>query len=92
MLLGVFGFVPAYDRFFISSFSNVFKGRCGFSSFNKNSLECLRDFYDHNQSTIDNFSEGLRTIDFKTGRKTDISYPKSKIIDMYGFEKGLRSQ
>ena len=90
VMLGVFGFIPAYDRFFINSFSKIFKGRCGFTSFNKNSLLCIKDFYEDNQDVIDQFSKDLQTFDFKTGKRTLIPYPKCKIIDMYGFEKGLK--
>ena len=90
IMLGVFGSVPAYDRFFIKSFKKTFQGRCGFTSFNKNSLLCINDFYILNKNAIDNQSNSFRTIGFND---SSISYPytKSKVIDMYGFTKGLNA-
>ena len=89
IMLGVFGFIPAYDRFFINSFGSIFEGRCGFTSFNKNSLICIREFYIDNKKEIDKLSFKNQTINFDTGKNTGLCYPKSKVIDMYGFTKGL---
>ncbi len=88
IMLDVFGCVPAYDRFFIKSFNEIFKGRCGFSSFNIRSLSCIHDFYIANQSVIDLCSERISTITFDDSNPK-FSYKKSKIIDMYGFTIGL---
>lgn len=88
IMLGVFGSVPAYDRFFINSFKEIYKGKCGFSSFNKTSLLCIADFYNENKSTIDLQSSNLKTIGFNNSVISH-DYTKSKIIDMYGFTKGL---
>lgn len=90
IMLGVFGSVPAYDRFFIESFKQIFQGRCGFTSFNKNSLLCINEFYISNQGVIDNQANSLRTIGFNNSN-INYSYTKSKIIDMYGFTKGLNA-
>jgi len=89
IMLGVFGSVPAYDRFFIDSFSSIFKGQCGFRSFNKKSLSCIQKFYCDNSKVIDKLSTEKKTIIFATGQRTGLCYPRSKIIDMYGFTKGL---
>ena len=48
ILLGVFGFIPAYDQYFCKTFNELFKGKCGFSVVNHNSLNCLKEFYDKN--------------------------------------------
>ncbi|MDD2323241.1 MAG: hypothetical protein WC155_06240 [Candidatus Cloacimonadales bacterium] len=37
ILLGVFGFVPAYDNYFCDTFRSMYSGRCAFRSFNKKS-------------------------------------------------------
>jgi len=87
--LGVFGFIPAYDQYFCNTFNELFKGKCGFSVVNANSLNCLKEFYDTNKMTIDNLSNKTHTTDFLTGQKTNITYPKAKIIDMFGFTNGL---
>ena len=89
IMLGVFASVPAYDRFFIKSFSEIFKGRCGFSSFNKKSLNCIGEFYLENKEAIDEINSSMRTVSFMSGEKTELSYTRAKIIDMYGFTKGL---
>ncbi len=90
IMLGVFASVPAYDRFFINSFRDIFKGYCGFTVFNKKSLQSVSEFYQHNQSIISKIKNNLNTVDFVSGEKTDLGYTNSKIIDMYGFTKGLR--
>lgn len=52
ILLGVFGFIPAYDQYFCKTFKELFKNRCGFTVVNTNSLNYLKEFYDNNQITI----------------------------------------
>jgi len=89
ILLGVFGFIPAFDNYFCKAFRVISNGDCGFRRLNKNSLSVIKQFYNDNKAVIDNLSENTFTIDFKTGQKTKIKYPKAKIIDMYGFTKGL---
>ena len=85
ILLGVFGFVPAYDQYFCDAFRTLSKGKCGFRSFNKESLNIINDFYNQNNEKIDTISNKTFTYDFLTGEKTNIKYTKAKIIDMYGF-------
>lgn len=89
ILLGVFGFIPAFDRYFRDTFRSLPKGSCKYSSCNKNSLEGLRQFYLDNKVVIDELSNNLHIIEFKTGEPSTLNYPKAKIIDMYGFTKGL---
>jgi hypothetical protein len=88
VLLGVFGFVPAFDNYFCNTFRTIADGQCGFRKVNKKSLTFVKDFYVANKQTIDNLSEQTFTTEFTTGRKTKINYPKAKIIDMYGFTVG----
>jgi len=87
ILLGVFGFIPAFDDYFCKAFRIISNGDCGFRKFNNKSLSVIKKFYDDNKLIIDNLSKTIHTIDFKTGQITDIKYPKAKIIDMYGFNK-----
>ena len=89
VMLGVFGFIPAYDQYFLKSFSKLFKGQCAFTSVNRKSLTCLKEFYDANYGDIDNLALQTFTTDFSTGQKTKLNYPKAKIVDMYGFTSGL---
>ena len=90
ILMGVFGFIPAYDQYFCKTFNELFKGKCGFSVVNSNSLNCLKEFYDNNKTSIDNISSNTFTKDFLTGQNTSITYPKAKVIDMFGFTNGLK--
>lgn len=89
ILLGVFGFIPAFDSFFCDTFRNIYKGQCGFRRVNENSLGRIKDFYDNNKGIIDKLSNETFTTEFHTGMKTKIKYPKAKIIDMYGFKLGF---
>jgi hypothetical protein len=88
ILLGVFGFVPAFDNYFSNTFRGMFKDECGFRSLNSKSLECIHRFYEHNKVDIDRLSSQTFVTDFSNGQKTNINYTKSKIIDMYGFIRG----
>jgi hypothetical protein len=90
IMLGIFGFVPAYDEYFCESFRKITKGKCGFRSFNKDSLKIIKDFYNYNNISINKLSNEIFTNDFISGNKTNIKYPKAKIIDMYGFTLSLK--
>ena len=52
--------------------------------------EIISEFYSSNKIVIDEFASTTKTYDFATGEKTNISYTKAKIIDMYGFMVGLK--
>ncbi len=43
-----------------------------------------------NQEDIDSLASSIFTKDFLTGECTTINYPKAKIINLYGFTKGLK--
>ena len=88
ILLGVFGFVPAFDVNFKSSFKIIFEKECGFSAFNIKALESIKIFYEANKESIDKLSSNTFTTDFTTSKKTKIIYKKAKIIDVYGFITG----
>lgn len=89
IMLGVFGFIPAFDNYFSESFRGIFNGECGFRSVNKKSLNCIRIFYENNKEEIDNYSKAIKITEFSGGNKSTLNYKKAKIIDMYGFTKGL---
>lgn len=91
ILLGVFGFVPAFDDNFCKSFRDIFQSQCGFRVVNENALNCVKQFYEKNRSEIDLLSAEAFTTDFVSGEKTKIHYPKAKIIDMYGWQKAFVS-
>ncbi|HPU13754.1 MAG TPA: hypothetical protein PLQ19_08170 [Aeromicrobium sp.] len=78
ILLGVFGCVPAFDQYFRRGF--------GVSKFGPKSLRKIREFYDANAETLDDFR--VPTVDFVTGAPTELIYPKAKLIDMVFFVAG----
>ncbi len=92
IMLGIFGFVPAFDNYFGNTFRGLFDGECGFRSLNSKSLSCIEQFYKHNKCDIDRLSSQIFVTDFLSSNKTNINYTKSKIIDMYGFTKGIKVQ
>lgn len=89
VLLGVFGFIPAYDNYFTATFRGLSRGECGFTKVNIKSLSLIRAFYEINKREIDSLAARAHTFDFVTGTFTELNYPKAKIIDMYGFTAGL---
>ena len=90
IILGVFGFIPAFDQYFCNTFREIFKDqKCGFRKVNYNSLSCIKAFYEGNNEIIDKLARETFTKDFITGEATQINYPKAKIIDMYGFTLGF---
>ncbi|MFA0260804.1 hypothetical protein AB4485_21835, partial [Vibrio cyclitrophicus] len=89
ILLGVFGFIPAFDRYFCDTFRSISNGTCGYRCCNKKSLGNVHQFYLDNKTVIDKLSEELKVIEFQSGKPSHFNYPKAKIIDMYGFTKGI---
>jgi hypothetical protein len=79
-MLGVFGCVPAFDRFFRLGF-------CG-ATFNRAVLTKINDFYTAHERELRVVS--IPTIDFMTGHDTARCYPQAKIIDMIFFEEGYK--
>lgn len=89
IMLGVFGCVPALDNNFVSGFNEIFKGNGGFRTDNfKYNIQQLNKFYSANKDDIDKLSSTSKTLDVYTGTLTPTNYPKSKIVDLYGYCKG----
>jgi len=78
-MLGVFGCVPAYDRYFRDAF--------GAATFGPKSLAGLASYYRANAAVID--AHRVPTIDFATGADSGRCYTRAKVIDMVFFTKGL---
>lgn len=92
ILLGVFGFIPAFDNNFCNAFREICNHQCGFRKLNSKSLFQIKSFYETNKEVIDQLSSTTFTTDFKTGQKTKINYTRAKIIDMYGFITGSEAR
>jgi len=89
ILLGIFGFVPAFDRYFKDAFSSISSNKCGYSVCNQNALRHIHQFYLDNKYEVDSLADELVILNFITGEPSGLRYPKAKVIDMYGFTKGL---
>lgn len=89
ILLGVFGFIPAFDRYFKDSFRLMSSNKCGYTVCNKNALRNIHKFYLDNEYAISSLADDLNILDFTTGESSGLRYPKAKVIDMYGFTKGI---
>lgn len=76
-MLGVFGNIPAFDRFFRSGL--------GTHSFNKKSLMKIKTYFDHYREEIELLK--IPTIDF-LGAETEYRYTQAKLIDMIFFVAG----
>lgn len=82
IMLGVFGNVPAFDTYF--------RKGCHLNSFNEKSLLKLKQFYAENKSDFKQFE--IFTFDFFTSKNTDIRYTNAKLMDMYGFIRGMQKK
>lgn len=77
IMLGVFGCVPAFDRYFCEGF-NV-------SGFRRRALLEVHDYYVQNRKLIESCRE--QTLDFD-GKRTKVRYTQAKVIDMIFFVEG----
>lgn len=85
-MLGIFGCVPAFDKYFSGVFGNLSSknGR----AFNCDALTNIVEFYKKHFEIINGLAEATKSFDFQTREKTGRCYTKAKIIDMIGFQKG----
>lgn len=85
ILMGTFGCVPAYDRFFVDGIK-VSKVATG--NFNKNSMLSLIKFYLKNRSKLESCRDTISN--------NGTIYPQMKLIDMYfwqiGYDRSEESQ
>jgi hypothetical protein len=79
-MLGVFGCIPAFDRFFRLGF--------GGAALNRTTLIRISDFYTSNKGAL--HAVPVRTLAFATGQNTPRCYPQAKIIDMIFFQEGYK--
>ncbi|MFI3331689.1 MAG: hypothetical protein R3Y38_07785 [Rikenellaceae bacterium] len=92
IMLGVFGCITAFDQFFCETLGDLMPGT-GIKSkiVSKNSLKAIYDFYknDSLKGVIDEYSEKIKVANIFGADDLIFDYPKAKIIDMYGFNKGV---
>jgi hypothetical protein len=81
-MLGVFGCVPAFDRYFRIGF--------GCQTLCADALMRVGNFYMDQQAKID--ARRVFTLDFDSGLDTKRRYSRAKIIDMIFFQEGLNRE
>jgi hypothetical protein len=81
-MLGVFGCVPAFDRYFRMGFGC--QTLCG------DALVRIGNFYIDHHAKID--AHRVFTLDFDSGLDTKRQYSRAKIIDMIFFQEGLNRE
>ena len=88
IMMGVFGIVPAFDTFFSDVFDSLYPGK-GFRSgkFSPDCLDAIYDFYLQNKQQLDSIK--IAVIDFDGEPIEGMYYKKAKLIDMYGFTRGV---
>lgn len=77
IMLGVFGCVPAFDRYF--------RKGSGLTKFREQALLEIREYYRENKDVIDSCRSN--TIDFE-GRALERKYTQAKVVDMIFFIEG----
>ena len=86
IMLGIFGCVPAFDSNFCFAMRTEFGKECRFRCVDKKSLLAVASFYTQNRDDFESIK--IKTIGFN-GDETPFYYPKAKLVDMYGFAKGV---
>jgi hypothetical protein len=79
-MLGVYGCIPAFDRFFRLGF--------GKAALNHATLARIGDFYMARKEELD--AVPIHTLDFATGQDTSRRYTQAKLIDMIFFQEGYK--
>ena len=83
--MGIFGCVPAYDRYFIAG---IKKHKVAIGNFNINSIMRIIDFYDKYHEQLEDVRKSMIV--------EDMLYPQMKIIDMgfwqLGFESDMKTR
>jgi hypothetical protein len=74
-MFGVFGCVPAFDRYFRKGAGKIRAG-----TFGSGAIEKLGRFYDNNHQIIE--TNRVKTLDFLTGQETERLWPRTKVIDV----------
>ena len=91
IMLGVFGNVPAFDRYFKIAMKNLTNQECGFTVFNHNSLSTIYKFYSCNNQIIDSLANKTKTNVFGYSRLLQgQNFTKAKVIDIIGFQFGQK--
>ena len=84
IMLGVFANVPAFDQYVKKTFDiNVF---------NEKSLKKIACVYNKDKIIIDKLANKQKVLVFPTLKDVELTYTRAKIVDMYGFQKGISEE
>jgi hypothetical protein len=81
ILMGVFGCVPAYDRYFIDG---IKEQKVTTGNYNIKSLLGLVDFYESNRDKLEKTRNNLKVY--------DLPYPQMKLLDMGFWQLGFKKK
>lgn len=87
VMLGVWGNVPAFDRFFRSALEHDLHGR-GYARLTDRALQAVFALYSMSPETQEYLDNAEYNVMNFFGEPTNLCYPIAKLIDMYGFIKG----
>lgn len=93
-MLGVWGCLPSFDRFFRQGFWQLANERGEKTAFNrvsKQSLTLLGEFYSLHHEESSRVEAQYTMLSFG-GEFTERPLPLAEVIDMYGFQRGYSSQ
>lgn len=85
IMLGVFGNIPAFDKFFLKGMKSA-RGK-GFTTVNKTNLKIIGDYYKENKEVFDKIKIECKSFENNNNNKIRI-YPKAKLLDMVFFIEG----
>ena len=83
MMLGIFSNTPSFDTHFIKGMRGT---RIG-NHFYRENIERVKIFYDDNKKEFKKFNQKIKILNSK--EENSICYNNAKLLDMYGFAKGL---
>ncbi|MCU6480616.1 hypothetical protein [Arthrobacter sp. A2-55] len=87
-MMGVWGVVPSFDKFFMNTFSKVAatpQERIALQKFNEGTVDLLGKFYDAHKNEVHEVASAYTTLDFASGQSTGNNIPTAKVLDIFGF-------
>lgn len=87
IMIGTLGCIPAFDQNFVLAFKSEFD-ECSFTTVDDTALKCIYSFYKDNVSVLQFHKHFV--IGFNGKPQMGIRYKSAKLIDMYGYHKGIK--
>lgn len=93
-MMGVWGVVPSFDKFFMTTFCKLAETpqeRSALQKFNEGTLDLLGRFYAAHKHEVDEVASTYTTLDFASGQSTGNNIPTAKVLDIFGFSDAYYS-